>query len=50
MWILDDWASRAACGLNLVDASRLDSEKLSGKPFSATTFSGKMYQTSSGIT
>lgn len=37
MWILDDWASRAACGLNLVDASRLDSEKLSGKPFSATT-------------
>lgn len=37
MWILDDWASRAALGLNVADASRLDTEKLSGKQLPAGT-------------
>lgn len=37
MWILDDWASRAALGLNVADASRIDSEKMSGKPTPAGT-------------
>jgi hypothetical protein len=37
MWILDDWASRAALGLNVADASRLDTEKMSGKPVPAGT-------------
>lgn len=30
MWILDDWAARAALGLNVVDSSRVDPEKMSG--------------------
>ena len=37
MWILDDWASRAATGLNVADAARLDTEKMSGKPVPAGT-------------
>src|SRR5579859_618034 len=37
MWILDDWASRAALGLNVVDAARIDTEKMSGKPLPAGT-------------
>jgi hypothetical protein len=37
MWILDDWASRAATGINVADAARLDTEKLSGKPVPAGT-------------
>ena len=28
MWILDDWATRAALGLNFVDAARVDTEKM----------------------
>lgn len=37
MWILDDWASRAALGLNVMDAARIDTEKMSGKPVPAGT-------------
>jgi hypothetical protein len=37
MWILDDWATRAALGLNVVDASRIDAEKMSGKRLSGGT-------------
>lgn len=37
MWILDDWASRAATGLNVVDGARIDSEKMSGKAVPAGT-------------
>jgi ribosomal protein L37AE/L43A len=37
MWILDDWASRAALGLNFFDAARVDTEKMSGKPVPAGT-------------
>ena len=37
MWILDDWASRAALGLNFADASRIDTEKMSGKPVPSGT-------------
>jgi hypothetical protein len=37
MWILDDWASRAALGLNVVDAARVDPEKMSGKVQSAAS-------------
>lgn len=37
MWILDDWAARASTGLNVGDASRIDSEKMSGKPVPAGT-------------
>jgi hypothetical protein len=37
MWILDDWASRAALGLNVADAARIDTEKMSGKPVPAGT-------------
>ena len=37
MWILDDWASRAATGLNVVDAARIDTEKMSGKQVPAGT-------------
>lgn len=37
MWILDDWASRAALGLNFVDAGRVDTEKMSGKGVPAGT-------------
>lgn len=37
MWILDDWASRAALGLNVCDASRVDTEKMSGKQMTAGT-------------
>lgn len=37
MWILDDWSARAALGLNVMDASRIDTEKMSGKPVPAGT-------------
>lgn len=37
MWILDDWAARAALGLNVADAARIDTEKMSGKPLPAGT-------------
>jgi len=37
MWILDDWASRAALGLNFADAARIDTEKMSGKAVPAGT-------------
>jgi hypothetical protein len=37
MWILDDWAARAALGLNLANASMVDTEKMSGKPVPAGT-------------
>lgn len=37
MWIIDDWASRAALGLNVGDASRIDTEKMSGKSVPAGT-------------
>lgn len=37
MWIIDDWASRASLGLNVVDGSRVDTEKMSGKPMPAGT-------------
>jgi hypothetical protein len=37
MWILDDWATRAATGLNFADASRVDTEKMSGKAVPAGT-------------
>jgi hypothetical protein len=37
MWILDDWASRAALGLNLADAACVDTEKMSGKRVPAGT-------------
>ena len=37
MWILDDWASRAALGLNYADGSRIDTEKMAGKPVPAGT-------------
>lgn len=37
MWILDDWASRAATGLNFADGARLDAEKMSGKGIPAGT-------------
>jgi hypothetical protein len=37
MWILDDWAARASTGLNVADAGRLDTEKLSGKALPSGT-------------
>jgi hypothetical protein len=37
MWILDDWATRAAVGMNFADAARIDTEKMSGKPVPAGT-------------
>lgn len=37
MWILDDWAARASTGLNVADAARIDTEKMSGKPVPAGT-------------
>lgn len=37
MWILDDWATRAALGLNFVHGGRVDTEKMSGKPVPAGT-------------
>lgn len=37
MWILDDWAARAPLGLNVVDAARIDTEKMSGKAIPAGT-------------
>ena len=37
MWILDDWASRAALGLNYADGSRVDTEKMAGKSVPAGT-------------
>lgn len=37
MWVLDDWATRAALGLNFVDAARVDTEKMSGKSVVAGT-------------
>lgn len=40
MWILDDWASRAALGLNVVDSARVDTEKMSGKVAPAGTLVG----------
>lgn len=40
MQILDDWAQRAATGINVADESRLDSEKMSGRPIPPATIIG----------
>ena len=37
MWILDDWATRCPTGHNFADASRIDTEKMSGKQIPAGT-------------
>lgn len=40
MQILDDWAQRAATGLNVVDESRLDTQKMAGRPMTPGTITG----------
>lgn len=40
MWILDDWASKCPTGLNFVDGSRVDTEKMSGKQIPSGTVIG----------